>query len=311
MGRREEGGSPRHPRVSVVLPIHDRANVLGRAIHSVLAQTDDDWELVIVDDGSSDEPETVLMQFKDPRIRLIRHSENRGAPAARNTGMEAARGGLIAFLDSDDVWRHNRLAAQSTDFETSRAGAMVCGVQVITMDGTRLGTPTLGDDPVARLANFESGVIHTSALMIKKSVVEQGIRFDERLPAYQEYDLLLQIARRGLGVAGVADVLVEVRYDDHGQHISNPAAQVKALELIGDKYLGSMTGRGRGTYHLKLMRAHIRLGDIDAARRDSRRAIAAQPLAAKRWPIAVGSLFGDKAFAGVYRIYSTLASPRW
>lgn len=298
------------PRVSVVLPVHNRAGVLSRAVACVLDQTEKNWELIIVDDGSTDATEEVLTRFGDPRITLLRHADNRGAPAARNTGMEAARGDFIAFLDSDDVWHRNRLAAQLALFENTSAAAMVCGVSVVTTSGTTRGVPILEGDAGRRLTNFESGVIHTSAVMVKRWVVEQGIRFDERLPAYQEYDFLLQVAHRGLDVVGVPEVLVEIRYDGAQPHISNPAAQVAALELIRQKYWATMTARGRSSYHLKLMRAHLSLGNLREARRESRKVIAAEPFAAQRWPIALGSLLGDRAFAGVYRLYSSLAPAR-
>lgn len=312
MDRRPPDAEGANPRASVVLPIHDRAEVFGRAVESVLTQTETDWELIVVDDGSADAPETVLKGFGDPRIKFIRHADNRGASAARNTGMEASRGQFVAFLDSDDVWFPDRLAAQLRKLEESDAAAIVCGVSVVTASGARRGIPRLDGDALELLTNFESGVIHTSAVTIRQFVVEQGIRFDDRLPAYQEFDFLLQIARRGLGILGARDVLVEVRYDYPQQHISNPAAHLAALELIGQKYQASMAGRGRSSYHLKLMRAHLGLGNVREARKESRRAVAAEPLMAQRWPIALGSLLGDRAFANVYRIYSSLAtSRRW
>jgi glycosyltransferase involved in cell wall biosynthesis len=98
--------------VSVVLPTFNRGYCLERAIRSVLGQTYPDWELIVVDDGSTDDTQAVLESFKDPRIRVFRHSVNRGVAAARNTGLAAARGEFIAFLDSDDEWRPDKLTKQ-------------------------------------------------------------------------------------------------------------------------------------------------------------------------------------------------------
>lgn len=101
------------PAVSVVIPAYNRGERLARTVTSVLAQTFDDYEIVIVDDASATHPISALGKLvDDPRIRIIRHERNRGASAARNTGVQAARGRFIAFLDSDDAWDPDKLAVQ-------------------------------------------------------------------------------------------------------------------------------------------------------------------------------------------------------
>src|SRR6185312_1286432 len=90
--------SPTMPRVSIIVPVFNRAETLGRAIASVIAQTFSDWEFIIVDDGSDDDLVGALAAFPDERLRILRHERNRGAAAARNSGVGAARAPLIAFL---------------------------------------------------------------------------------------------------------------------------------------------------------------------------------------------------------------------
>ena len=97
------------PFFSVVVPIYNRAGVLAGAIRSVLAQTEQDFDIIIVDDGSADHPEKIVEGFADPRIRLVR-KENGGGGSARNRGIDLARGRFIAFLDSDDVFLPHHLA---------------------------------------------------------------------------------------------------------------------------------------------------------------------------------------------------------
>jgi glycosyltransferase involved in cell wall biosynthesis len=97
------------PLVSVILPTYNRGYVLWRAIQSVLAQTESRWELIVVDDGSTDCTRRMLEEFQDPRITVIR-TENRGPSAARNAGIERAGGEYIAYLDSDNIWHENFLA---------------------------------------------------------------------------------------------------------------------------------------------------------------------------------------------------------
>lgn len=96
------------PIVSIILPTYNRAYVLWRAIQSVLAQTEERWELIVVDDGSTDCTRRMLEEVRDPRITTIR-TDNRGPSAARNTGLEIAGGEYVAYLDSDNVWHTNFL----------------------------------------------------------------------------------------------------------------------------------------------------------------------------------------------------------
>src|SRR5271165_4480269 len=98
------------PSVSVIIPTFNRASTIGKAIASVVSQTFQDFELIVIDDGSTDETADVLLSFANT-IRLIRQ-ENRGVSAARNAGIRAARGRWIAFLDSDDEWHRDKLALQ-------------------------------------------------------------------------------------------------------------------------------------------------------------------------------------------------------
>ena len=100
------------PVVSVIIPTYNRAHLIGRAIRSVLDQTYQDWELIVVDDASTDDIPGIVKGFTDGRVKYIRHDENKGAAAARNTGIQAARGAYIAFLDSDDEWLPEKLERQ-------------------------------------------------------------------------------------------------------------------------------------------------------------------------------------------------------
>src|SRR5216683_1160872 len=92
------------PRVSIILPVYNRAATVGVAVASVVAQTEQDWELIVVDDGSRDDLSGAMAAVSDRRIRVLRHERNRGAAAARNTGIKAACAPFIAFIDSDDEW---------------------------------------------------------------------------------------------------------------------------------------------------------------------------------------------------------------
>ena len=111
--------------ISIVIPTYDRAATLGRAIDSVLAQTYTEWELVIVDDGSTDDTEAVLARYTDPRITIVRHDRNRGVAAAQNSGFDAMRGEWFTVLGSDD-----ELVPEA--FETLMATCVETGALAVT-----------------------------------------------------------------------------------------------------------------------------------------------------------------------------------
>ena len=107
----------RVPKVSVIVTTYNRAALLPRAVDSVLAQTYEDFELIIVDDCSTDDTPEVMQSFADPRIRTARHQENKGHSSALNTGIALARGDSIGFLDDDDEWVGDKLSRQMRTLE--------------------------------------------------------------------------------------------------------------------------------------------------------------------------------------------------
>ena len=123
-----------NPKVSVVITTYNRAALLPRAIRSVLAQTYEDYELIIVDDCSTDDTPEVVQRFADSRIRAVRHSDNRGQSAAVNTGIRLARGEYIAFLDDDDEWVDRKLSRQVRTLDASdpRVGWCIRGSTMST-----------------------------------------------------------------------------------------------------------------------------------------------------------------------------------
>ena len=108
-----------NPLVSVIIPTHNRADMIGRAIGSVLAQARSDFELLVISDGSTDNTEEIVDDVQDSRIWFLKHERSRGASAARNTGLRESRGKYIAFLDDDDEWTHDKLEIQLPVIENS------------------------------------------------------------------------------------------------------------------------------------------------------------------------------------------------
>ncbi len=116
------------PLISIVIPVFNRADIIARTVESCLAQTYTSIEIVLVDDCSSDGLNQALLPFaEDQRVRLVRHEQNQGVSAARNSGVEAAKGTLIAFLDSDDVWQPTKLERQMAHIKTHDGDRFLSG----------------------------------------------------------------------------------------------------------------------------------------------------------------------------------------
>lgn len=139
MNMNTSGGSARAPRVSVVIPLYNSARWIEGSVNSVLAQTFSDFELIVVDDGGTDDGAEIAVRSGDPRIRVVRQ-ENRGLAGARNTGVRNARGAFVAFLDADDLWRPEKLARHMELLESDpEAGVTFSWSELIDVDGAPLG----------------------------------------------------------------------------------------------------------------------------------------------------------------------------
>lgn len=184
------------PLISVIIPTYNRGWVLKEAIDSVLSQDFDSFEMIVVDDGSTDNTPDVLGRYGD-RITVIPQS-NRGVSAARNRGVREAKGDLIAFLDSDDLWLPGKLATQAAFFR-SRPDALICQTEEIWIrNGRRVNPKHRHKKPSGWI--FEPSLalclVSPSAVMIRRELFEEMGGFDESLPACEDYDLWLRIGCR-------------------------------------------------------------------------------------------------------------------
>jgi glycosyltransferase involved in cell wall biosynthesis len=179
--------------VSVVIPTHNRAGMVGEAIESVLNQDFPDYEVIVVDDGSTDDTPDILCSFGG-RIEVIRQ-ENRGVSAARNRGIHCASGELIAFLDSDDLWLPGKLAAQ-VEFFQHHPDAVICQTEEIWVRNGRRVNPGFRHKKRSGMI-FEPSLalclVSPSAVMIRRKLFDTVGVFDESLPACEDYDLWLRI----------------------------------------------------------------------------------------------------------------------
>jgi glycosyltransferase involved in cell wall biosynthesis len=186
------------PFFSVVIPVFNRAQDLGRAIESVLAQSCQDFEILVVDDGSRDDPQSVADGFGDPRIRFIRQ-ENEGGGIARNTGIDAAIGHYVAPLDSDDVFLPHHLAAMKAMLEGTSNLIGYARVVVDRGDGKTFLKPPRGvgaDEDMGEYLLCDRGFVPTITIVIPRQLA-QRVRYHVNLRPAEDTDFAMRLALAG------------------------------------------------------------------------------------------------------------------
>ncbi len=183
-------------KVSIIIPTYNRGHVLPDAIDSVLAQDFRDYELIVIDDGSTDNTLTILDRYPE-RIKVYRQP-NQGVSAARNHGIAMSSGNLIAFLDSDDLWLAQKLSVQVAFFNANPK-SLICQTQEIWIrNGIRVNPKKRHQKPSGQIfeKSLELCLVSPSAVMIRRSLFDSVGLFDESLPACEDYDLWLRISCR-------------------------------------------------------------------------------------------------------------------
>lgn len=205
------------PTVSAIIPTYNRAWALKRAIDSVLAQDFQDFEIVVVDDGSIDNTSEILQSY--PRICVVKQ-DHRGVSAARNAGIARAAGRLITFLDSDDLWLPGKLSAQ-VEFFNSRPDALICQTQEMWIRNGNHVNPKKRHKKYSGMIFeqcLELCIVSPSAVMMRRRLFDKIGAFDETLPVCEDYDLWLRAACR-FPVYLIETPLV-IKYGGHPDQLS-------------------------------------------------------------------------------------------
>ena len=323
----QSGSEP--PRVSVVIPTHNRAELLPRAVASVLAQTWTDFELLIVDDRSTDETPGVIARCADRRIRSFRHARNSGQSKALNTGIEHARGDYVAFLDDDDEWLPGKLAAQVAllDAAPPEVGLVYCWHDELEEAGRRrkvwecvanlldrrrdepdeasrrrIGTPRL----TLRGDIFEHVLaLHVpaspSSWLVRRSTARSVGGFDEGLHRAKDVDFVSRICARGWHVDFVPRVALLKHRHARGQmtdrtpeNLAARAGMVRAHLARFARELGERPA-AHARVHLWLARYELPCGSRRAALASVATAFRLDPIGMCRrgfrhWRLAAGML---------------------
>jgi len=233
-----------NPKVSVVIPTHNRPELLKRAIKSVLNQTYQDFEIIVVDDGDVS-VEDVVKSFSNSRVKYIKHKiPHQGGSAARNTGIKASKGEYIAFLDDDDEWLPKKLEIQMKKFEKTGEDVGFCfsAVRNILDDREENSEVPEGIANYYELALRRFKGFLTVTLIVKKFVFDKVGFFDDMLPSHQEVDLMIRISKKYKGL-GINKPLTRVNMKNHGQIGKDLKKRSKGREMILKKYYNEFRKR--------------------------------------------------------------------
>ncbi|MBD3426749.1 MAG: glycosyltransferase [Candidatus Omnitrophica bacterium] len=199
-----------NPRISVVLSVFNGIPHLRESIESILDQTFDDIELILIDDGSTDDTPRIVESFTDKRIRKIRHEKNIGLTKSLNEGLRLARGKYMARQDSDDISLPERLSKQYAFMEKHPDIVLTgCGAEIIDNEGKKVSSFVPVTDPtvLARTSSEKCQIFHPSIIFRN----DCGIYYREKFIYSQDYDLYLRLLTQGKKIANMPDILIRYR----------------------------------------------------------------------------------------------------
>lgn len=288
-----------------MIPTHNRAHTLARALSSVFEQTRAADEVIVVDDGSTDDTGAVVRGF--PRARLIRLEANRGAAAARNAGVRQARGDYIAFLDSDDAWVPSKLQAQLAHAAAWRDRDLVCtGIVVHRNDGSITRHPGITQPREGwNFADFLNYPFSPSTWLVKAAALARLGGFDETLANCEDLDLLARMT--GSIRIDVMPEQLTLKYNLCDSLDADPARRGASLAVLARRHPELWTAATLALTYQRLANLHFDRGDSRAGRAALLEAARQEPWRARRWALLALSLLGHRAYNAVRERYG---SPR-
>ncbi|MGE3261143.1 MAG: glycosyltransferase family 2 protein [Bacteriovoracia bacterium] len=229
------------PLVTVLLPVYNAEKYLAEAISSVLAQTFTDFELLIVDDGSTDRSPEIIHGLRDTRIRYLRNEENQKLIRTLNRGLKEAKGEFIARMDSDDICFPQRLERQLQFFrrepDTAVAGSFAIRIDENSVHGAVINRP-VGND-LARNVWLPTPLLHPTVMM-RRSVVDRGFIYDENCLHCEDYDFWIRIAKAGLRIENLPAPMLYYRVHGGGISFQNRALQLSNSFQVFCRHYGNV-----------------------------------------------------------------------
>ena len=283
------------PLVSVVLPTYNCARFLPESVGAVLSQTYTHYEVIVVDDGSTDNTKDVLNPFMQ-KIRYIKLEQNKGLPVARNTGIQSARGKYVAFIDADDLWLPEKLQTDIEYFETHPEVSMVYSKHINIDEKGRVVNGSvkkqLPSGNVFTQLFSEQNFVIASSVVVRKNVFETTGLFDEQLFNCQDWDLWLRIAFH-FQVAGINKPLVKYRHNPHSlsKNRNNVLKYQKiVIDKIYNKFKDKENGINEKLYKKRLASHYAKVGRYYLRTEDKNRANENFGLSLKNAPLNFRSL---------------------
>lgn len=272
------------PALSVVTTVLDGEPWLETSLRSILDQTLDDLELIVIDDGSKDRSAEIAGSFGDPRVSVVRHERTRGIGARTNEGLRRARASLVAIQDADDVSLPSRLARQRA-FLDEHPDLAACGAHALVIDehGRETGAlthPARDPHDVAFQAIWSHNpVVHPSAVLRREVILRHG-GYDEdpQIRTVVDFELWLRLLARGERVANIPEPLVLYRVHERSQTRSRPHEMQEAHRIVHRRWRGRIRWRRR----MAALRAAVGLEPASPHRREPLSFVMRRPPAAER-----------------------------
>ncbi len=229
-------------KVSVIMPTYNRASIILKSIDSVLSQTYQNLELIIIDDGSTDHTETLIKKIQDKRLKYIKLTKNHGACYARNLGLKKSTGDFIAFQDSDDIFLKDKIACQMENILKQNADLDFCKLQLHDSRNDEIIIPNTAQERILKTKNHhdiisllcKGNFISTQAILAKKEIFEAAT-FNPKMPRLQDYDLILRIIKK-CKLSYTPKVLVHLYRQDDSISKSNEKLLNACLLILNTDY---------------------------------------------------------------------------
>ena len=301
------------PLVSVILPTYNRANLLTRAVQSVLDQSYKDLELIIVDDGSDDETNAVVRSFEDQRLRYVHHSDNQGVATARNTGLSKSQGALIAFQDSDDTWVREKLELQVNGLLSSDNQVGVHYSPFIRIKGLMETQYPLDVGKYQGNLSREllyRNLITSSAALVKSECFDKVGTFDNTLDCLVDWDMWIRIAEH-YHFRAIQKPLVHVYFTPNGL-TANRELLALNLERVLDKHNAAfiMAPKARAFHICALGNLLCLSGELILGRKYLIQSLKIYPGSLRCALIVLASYMGLKGYRFLYSA-KTWMNPDW
>lgn len=302
-----------NPLVSIVIPTYNRAHLLSRTVKTVLNQTYSHFELIIVDDCSNDDTETVVKAFHDDRIRYIRHEKNQGAATTRNDGIVAAKGEYIAFQDSDDEWLPTKLEKQVNAFNSAPRDLGVVYTSFWLIDDSKKTLVPYSQmkqtEGKIRDALLETNFVSTPTAVVRKACFEKAGMF-ANIPRFQDWELWLRISKY-YSFKHIREPLVK-SYRQPDSISRNADVLISARKYILSKYYDALSEKPKllSKHYLDIGIFLCSKGDIKEGRKYFFKAVSVHPFNAKLLLWTIVSLFGSTTYNKYSAFYYTLKDSR-